>query len=79
MQWDNLHHHLPRYDEYLAGDDATRRKIAWDNVHAPKMDMSTPESRAEFAKFWSERVAAVNPDPTRFQILGIRHLYLFRM
>jgi Helitron helicase-like domain at N-terminus len=118
MQWDDLHRHLPRYDEYLAGDDTTRKKIVWENVQnephiiahwlylrfqtfvdtviqpylktsdywlrfewqargtghihclfwietAPKMDMSTPESRDEFAKYWSERVTAINPDPTR--------------
>jgi hypothetical protein len=32
---------------------------------APKMDMSTEESRAEFARYWDEYITAQNPDPYR--------------
>jgi hypothetical protein len=32
---------------------------------APKMDMSTEESRAEFARFWDDYITAQNPDPYR--------------
>jgi ATP-dependent DNA helicase PIF1 len=32
MQWDDLHRHMPRYEEYLTGNNETRRKIVWENV-----------------------------------------------
>jgi ATP-dependent DNA helicase PIF1 len=32
MQWHDLQRHLPRFDEYVAGDDRTRQRIVWANV-----------------------------------------------
>jgi ATP-dependent DNA helicase PIF1 len=32
MQWDDLHRHMPRYDEYRTGSDMQRKKIVWENV-----------------------------------------------
>ena len=31
-QWDDLHRHLPRYEQWRDGTDEERRKIAWENV-----------------------------------------------
>ena len=31
-QWDDLHRHLPRYEQWRDGTDDERRKIAWENV-----------------------------------------------
>lgn len=31
-QWDDLHRHLPRYEQWRDGTDERRRKIAWENV-----------------------------------------------
>ena len=31
-QWDDLHKHLPRYEQWRDGTDEERRKIAWENV-----------------------------------------------
>jgi hypothetical protein len=32
MQWHDLQRHLPRYTDYLMGDDQTRRQIVWSNI-----------------------------------------------
>jgi len=32
LQWHDLHRQLPRYDEFLAGNDTVRRNIMWQNV-----------------------------------------------
>jgi hypothetical protein len=32
MQWHDLQRHLPRFADYLTGDDRTRQRIVWSNV-----------------------------------------------
>jgi hypothetical protein len=32
MQWQDLQRHLPRFADYLAGDNRTRQQIVWSNV-----------------------------------------------
>jgi ATP-dependent DNA helicase PIF1 len=32
MQWHDLQRHLPRFTDYLTGDDRTRQRIVWSNV-----------------------------------------------
>jgi ATP-dependent DNA helicase PIF1 len=32
MQWHDLQRHLPRFADYLAGDDQTRQRIVWSNI-----------------------------------------------
>jgi ATP-dependent DNA helicase PIF1 len=32
MQWHDLQRHLPRFANYVTGDDRTRQKIVWSNV-----------------------------------------------
>jgi hypothetical protein len=32
MQWYDLQRHLPRFADYLAGDDQTRQRIVWSNI-----------------------------------------------
>jgi Helitron helicase-like domain at N-terminus len=32
LQWHDLHRHLPRYDQYRAGNAIVRRHITWENV-----------------------------------------------
>ena len=32
LQWHDLYRQLPRYDEFLAGNDTVRRRIMWQNV-----------------------------------------------
>jgi ATP-dependent DNA helicase PIF1 len=32
MQWHDLQRHLPRFQEYLTGNDLARQRIVWDNI-----------------------------------------------
>jgi hypothetical protein len=32
MQWQDLQRHLPRFTDYLTGDDRTRQQIVWSNI-----------------------------------------------
>jgi ATP-dependent DNA helicase PIF1 len=32
MQWQDLQRHLPRFADYLTGDDRTRQQIVWSNI-----------------------------------------------
>jgi hypothetical protein len=32
MQWHELQRHLPRFNEYLTGDDRVRQRIVWENI-----------------------------------------------
>src|SRR3954452_17131128 len=35
MQWFDLQSHMPRFDDYLTGDDRLRKKIIHNNLQSP--------------------------------------------